>query len=270
MNFKVILITLLFIPLSGCFAPTDDDTTTLRLATTTSMRDSGLLDILISDFERSHNIRVEYVAVGTGAALELGENKDVDALIVHAPDQERVFIEQGFGLNRTLLAWNSFVLLSPLSLPEQLNEGFFKIQIEGHCFISRGDFSGTHQKEQDIWRQLNQSHDVAVISDSNGVHPDGDWYRSIGQGMGAAINMAHEKNCITLSDRGTALHYQDKVTLQRFEFTDEILYNPYSFIFITERPLVPSTTFLDYLSGEGKDAIANYTIGGEPAFFVPY
>ncbi|MBL6743730.1 MAG: substrate-binding domain-containing protein [Candidatus Poseidonia sp.] len=269
MDFKVFFATLLLLPLSGCFAPLDDDTTTLRLATTTSMRDSGLLDILVADFEQQHDLRVEYVAVGTGAALELGENKDVDALIVHAPEQETTFIEQGFGTERTLLAWNSFVLLSPMTLPGQLEDAFFEIQNESHCFISRGDFSGTHQKEQDIWRQLNQSHDVPLTSDSNGVHPSGDWYRSIGQGMGAAINMAHEKNCITLSDRGTALHYEDKVTLDRFEYDDEILYNPYSFISITDRPAGPNTIFLDYLTKQGKDIIANYTIGGEPAFFVP-
>ena len=269
MDFKVLFATLLLIPLSGCFTPLDDDTITLRLATTTSMRDSGLLDLLITDFERIHEIKIEYVAVGTGAALELGENKDVDALIVHSPEQEATFIEQGYGIERTLLAWNSFVLLSPISLPEQLDDAFFEIQEREHCFISRGDFSGTHEKEQDIWRQLNQSHGVVLTSDSNGIHPSGDWYRSIGQGMGAAINMAHEKNCITLSDRGTALHYQDKVTLDRFEYEDDVLYNPYSFIFITDRPSVASTTFLDYLTNQGQDLIANYTIGGQPAFFVP-
>lgn len=270
MDFKILFATLLLLPLSGCFAPLDDDPSSLRLATTTSMRDSGLLDILVADFEHIHDVRVEYVAVGTGAALELGENKDVDALIVHAPQQEITFIEQGFGTQRTLLAWNSFVLLSPISLPQQLDEAFLDIHDEAHCFISRGDFSGTHEKEQDIWRQLNQSHNIPLISDSNGIHPSGDWYRSIGQGMGAAINMAHEKNCITLSDRGTALHYQEKVTLDLFEYDDEVLYNPYSFIFVTDRPSGPSTTFLEYLTNQGKDIIANYTIGGEPAFFVAY
>ncbi len=258
----------LLLALAGCLTPSQETSADFRLATTTSMRDSGLLDVLITEFEMLHGVEVEYVAVGTGAALHLGEKKDVDALIVHAPEQEAVFLEQGHGTNRTQIAWNAFVLLSPTQLSDNLDEAFLSLVESQQCFISRGDNSGTHLKEQEIWRRLNETVNLSIVYDSNGYHPEGDWFHSIGQGMGAAINMAHEKNCVTLSDRGTALEFQTKTTLNRFEYNDSIMHNPYSFIPVTGGDETFSALFLSYLLNEGKTTIANYTINGEAAFFV--
>lgn len=232
------------------------------------MRDSGLLDLLIEDFEQRHDIEVEYVAVGTGAALHLGENGDVDALIVHAPQQEEDFLDAGHGTDRTQIAWNAFVLLSPTPLSSNLSEAFLSVIEEEHCFVSRGDNSGTHMKEQDIWRELAERANITLVEDVNGLHPVGDWYYSIGQGMGATINMAHEKGCVTLSDRGTALQFQSSISLERYEYNASAVFNPYSFISVNGGNEIIAQTFLEYLLSDGRSIIENYTINGESPFFV--
>lgn len=231
------------------------------------MRDSGLLDVLLEEFTTLYNHTVEYVAVGTGAALRLGEQGDVDALIVHAPDREEEFLDGGHGVNRTPFAWNSFVFLSPNTDAVSIEGAFLEVVNRSSCFVSRGDFSGTHEKEQTIWRNLNETHGVAVIEDQNGLHPVGDWYQSIGQGMGATINMADEKRCSTLSDRGTALKFHAQTSLQRYEYDDLVLYNPYSFIPVTGAVSPATASFLHYLMNEGQVTMSSFTIDGEPAFF---
>ena len=231
------------------------------------MRDSGLLDMLVEDYESSAPFTVEYVSVGTGAALILGENKDVDALIVHAPDLEKSFVEQGHGHNRTTITWNRFVLLAPNTESNTIFDAFESIYENQTCFISRGDFSGTHHKEQSIWMHLNETRNLSMIEDANGYRPDGDWYYSIGQGMGAAINMADEKSCATLSDRGTALNFEQQTNLVRTDFSDQILFNPYSFLMVSEMDDTASNDFLQYLITDGQSIIENYTINQQPAFF---
>ena len=268
MRHHVLLVTLLLLPLSGCVSPDEENTTTFRLGTTTSMRDSGLLDVLIEEFETLHQTDVEYVAVGTGAALQLGRSSDVDALIVHAPEQEMAFIDEGYAAYRTPFAYNAFVLLSPVALSGSILDVFETIATEGHCFVSRGDDSGTHAKEQAIWSTLNETTGLAIVEDSNGLHPPGDWYYSIGQGMGAAINMADEKSCITLSDRGTALQFQNQIELERYEFNDTLVSNPYAYLIVAQTNLTVAHSFENYLLNEGRSTIANYTINGDPAFFV--
>ena len=267
-HYHLIIILLLTSIFQGCLSSEESDEITIRLATTTSMRDSGLLDVLIEDFQKNSSYIIEYVAVGTGAALILGENKDVDALIVHAPELETDFIGQGYGYNRTPITWNNFVLLSPDNYSISIYEAFQSIYENETCFISRGDFSGTHHKEQNIWRNLNQTQNIPMIEDVNGYHPGGSWYYSIGQGMGAAINMADEKSCSTLSDRGTALNFAQQITLKRTEFSDQILYNPYSFIFISEMEYIGSEEFLEYLLTDGQNQIKAYTINHESPFFT--
>jgi len=258
------------VSLSGCLSgETDTSPADLRLATTTSMRDSGLLDVLLDEFTTLTNYSVEYVAVGTGAALRLGEQGDVDALIVHAPDLETSFIEAGHGTNRTLVAWNAFVLLSPSLNGTTLDEAFLDIYRNERCFVSRGDFSGTHEKEQAIWHRLAATHNVELVEDHNGLHPDGDWYFSIGQGMGAAINMADEKRCTTLSDWGTALNFQSQISLNRYTFNDTLLYNPYSYIPVSGMDHPAVGALQSYLVNEGRHTIASFTIEGEAAFFLP-
>lgn len=268
MQLRVLLVALLFIPLTGCFSPDETSSSSFRLGTTTSMRDSGLLDVLIDEFETLHQTEVEYVAVGTGAALQLGRSADVDALIVHAPDQEQAFIDEGHAERRLPFAFNAFVLLSPHPLNGSIYDVFESIASDERCFVSRGDDSGTHAKEQAIWTALNETQGLPVVEDSNGVHPPGDWYYSIGQGMGAAINMADEKSCITLSDRGTALQFQNQIDLQRYEFEDTIVTNPYAYLIVAKTNLTIAHEFGAYLMEEGRQTIANYTINGDPAFFV--
>lgn len=253
--------------LSGCFGTNVSPEADLRLATTTSMRDSGLLDVLLEEFSSLHNHTVEYVAVGTGAALRLGEQRDVDALIVHAPDREQEFLDNGHGLNRTPFAWNSFVFLTTGTDATSIEQAFFEVANQSSCFVSRGDFSGTHEKEQTIWQGLNETYNLPVIQDHNGLRPVGDWYHSIGQGMGATINMADEKRCSTLSDRGTALKFQPQISLLRLEYNDTILYNPYSFIPVTGMENPATQAFHTYLMNEGQATMATFTIDGEPAFF---
>ena len=269
MRFKPLAITLLLLTslCSGCLSSEESDKSTLRLATTTSMRDSGLLDVLVEDYESSAPFTVEYVSVGTGAALILGENKDVDALIVHAPDLEQSFVEQGHGYNRTTITWNRFVLLAPYTESNTIFDAFESIYENQTCFISRGDFSGTHHKEQSIWMHLNETRNLSMIEDANGYRPDGDWYYSIGQGMGAAINMADEKSCATLSDRGTALNFEQQTNLVRTDFSDQILFNPYSFLMVSEMDDIAGNDFLEYLITDGQSIIENYTINQQPAFF---
>ena len=263
------LFTLVLLaPLSGCFEPSDASSDAFRLATTTSMRDSGLLDVLIEDFEALNGIEVEYVAVGTGAALQLGRAGDVDALIVHAPGQEQAFIDDGYATKRTPIAHNAFVLLSPTVLNGSVYDAFEGIAEQEHCFVSRGDNSGTHAKEQAIWRHLNETRNLPLVEDSNGVHPPGAWYFSIGQGMGAAINMAHEKDCATLSDRGTALRFQNTIDLERYEFGDDVMLNPYAYLIVESANSTAAQRFGDYLVNEGKSIIASYTINGDHPFFV--
>ncbi len=263
--FSCILVLLLT---SGCLAPATESDADVRLATTTSMRDSGLLDVLIEEFESLHGVDVEYVAVGTGAALNLGKSGDVDALIAHAPVQELAFIEAGFGHNRTQIAWNAFVLLSPTELPESLDEAFLSVVENEQCFVSRGDDSGTHLKEQALWQRLNVTTSLPVVEDGSGIHPAGEWYFSIGQGMGAAINMADEKGCVTLSDRATALQFQPNIDLKILEYDDPATHNPYSFIPVVGGNDQGSTLLLSYLQNEGRTTISTYTIHGEAAFFV--
>lgn len=269
---RTVFVTFLVasVSLSGCLSgEADTSPTDLRLATTTSMRDSGLLDVLLDEFTTMTNYSVEYVAVGTGAALQLGEQGDVDALIVHAPDLETSFIEAGHGTQRTQVAWNAFVVLSPSMNAASLDEAFVDIFHNERCFVSRGDFSGTHEKEQAIWRRLAATHDLELIEDHNGLHPAGDWYFSIGQGMGAAINMADEKQCSTLSDWGTALNFQSQISLNRYTFNDSLLYNPYSYIPVSGMDHPAVDALQNYLLSEGRQTIASFTIDGEAAFFLP-
>ena len=156
----------------------------------------------------------------------------------------------------------------PITLPNDVYEAFAQLVEDEQCFVSRGDNSGTHIKEQAIWKSLNETHALPIVNDSNGVHPVGDWYLSIGQGMGAAINMAHEKECVTLSDRGTSLRFQDDISLDRYEFNQSIMYNPYSFILVDGGQVEGAQQLLDYLLNDGRSTIESYTINDEPAFFV--
>ena len=268
MNRLYILVFLLLLPsLQGCLQPTNDaEKTTIRLATTTSLRDSGLLSVLLPEFTDQTGIHVDVIAVGSGAAMSLAQNDDVDVLIVHDPIRETEFIENGFAENRTTFAWNRFVLLGPTTFTGNLNETLTSILETEECFVSRGDESGTHQKEQEIWKTFSNQSNLEFIEDSLGFHPVWNGYQSIGQGMGAAITISNELGCWTLSDRGTALYRQENTNLQIHEFNDTILVNPYS-ILLMDNEHNPSTIALrDFLIASYQQ-IDEYRVKNESLFF---
>ena len=174
------------------------ETQTLILATTTSTQDSGLLDVILPDFESQYNAQVDVIAVGTGQALKLGEDGNADVLLVHARAREDAFMEAGHGVRREDVMYNDFIIVGPAADPVGIRgmtnatEAFKKIAGAATIFISRGDESGTHTKEKSIWQAA-------------GIEPAGDWYLSVGQGMGDVLTMAEEQQAYTLSDRATYL-----------------------------------------------------------------
>jgi tungstate transport system substrate-binding protein len=196
----------------------------LILATTTSTENSGLLDIILPDFETEYNVHVDVIAVGTGQALKLGEDGNADVLMVHARAKEDAFMDAGHGVRREDVMYNDFVIVGPADDPAGIRgmtdagEAFQKLaQAEG-TFVSRGDDSGTHTKERAIWAAA-------------GVEPVGDWYVSAGQGMGAVLTMADEQQAYTLSDRATYLaRTLEGIDLEILVEGDPILFNPYGVI----------------------------------------
>ena len=193
----------------------------LLLATTTSVQDSGLLEALIPVFEAGANVNVKPIAVGTGAALRMAEDGNADALFVHAPDAERALIAAGDAFNRHLVAYNDFVIAGPPDDPAGIGGGadaaaaLAAIAAAEARFISRGDDSGTHQREQAIWAEA-------------GVDPGGSWYEESGQGMGATLTIADQKRAYVLTDRATFLALSQNLELVPLVEGDPALINLYS------------------------------------------
>lgn len=225
MNSLPVFFLMIFL-MAGCIAPSPPEAAgpRLLLATTTSTRDSGLLDALLPDFEAQSGVAVDVVAVGTGQALKLGEDGNADVLLVHARALEDAFMAAGHGVRREDVMYNDFVIVGPADDPAGIQgvsdagAAFAQIAQSGAAFVSRGDESGTHSKEKAVW---------AVA----GMEPAGDWYISAGQGMGAVLTMADELRAYTLSDRATYLAR----TLEGTELVvlvegDPILFNPYGVI----------------------------------------
>lgn len=240
----------------------------LRLSTTTSTVNSGLLEVLLPPFEQANDCRVDVIAVGTGKALKLGEAGDVDLVFVHARDLEDKFVAAGFGVERRDVMYNDFVLLGPADDPAAVKgsrsaaEALRRISLKGATFISRGDESGTHQKEKALWA-------------SSQVQPTGAWYVQAGQGMGEVLIMATEKGGYTLADRGSYNAYKGKKTDLVVVYDGERgLYNPYSIILVNPAryPQVKidlARKFSDYLTGpQGQAIISGFRVNGEPVFFT--
>ena len=261
------LIFVFLLPcLQGCLGSSEEvSNQTIRLATTTSMRDSGLLAELLPVFTAETGIEVDVIAVGSGAALNLAKTNDVDVLITHSPENEIQFVEEGYAINRTIFAWNRFVLIGPDSLSGNLTEAMSSLVHENKCFISRGDSSGTHMKEQDVWRNVAENTNLSFINNELGYHPDWEGYQSIGQGMGAAITIANELECWTLSDKGTALFRSDNIELTIQEFESPELVNPYSVLLLDNNKLLETTLFRDFLFNN-IDLIDNYTVSNQTLF----
>ena len=219
--------TLIVLLVGGCSRQSGTSPeTSLTLATTTSTRDSGLLDVLLPVFEAETDIEVKVVAVGSGQALELGRRGDADVLLTHAPAAELQFMEEGHGVQRQPVMHNDFVLVGPPNDPADvkdstaITEAFRRIAQSEAPFISRGDDSGTHRKERTIW--MNRQ-----------MEPRGQWYVITGAGMAAALRMASEKRAYTLSDRSTFLAQQDRLDLTILFDGDPTLHNPYAVIVVS-------------------------------------
>jgi tungstate transport system substrate-binding protein len=251
----------------GAEEPVASEPERLRLATTTSTENSGLLAELLPPFEEEHNAIVDVVAVGTGAALELGRNGDVDLVMVHAPGLEREFVEEGYGVERVGFMYNDFVILGPPSDPAGIEgtdsavDAFEQIADTESVFISRGDNSGTHTKERNIWAEA-------------GIDPSGSWYREAGQGMGAVITMTNDQQAYTLADRGTYLAFRGDIDLEVVVEGDPLLFNPYAVIAVDpeRHPHVKrdlAQQLIDFVTSEqGQEIIGNYRVEGEQ-LFVP-
>lgn len=230
----------------GTPAPAAEDT--LVLATTTSTENSGLLEYLHPDFEQKTGIRVKVVAKGTGASLQLARDGNADVVLAHARQLEDKFIADGYGVTRRDVMYNDFVIVGPADDPLRIHgsqdpvAAFRRIAAAKALFISRGDGSGTHIREQELWSRSGvplESEKVAVFEDGtqrslDTVRPPGDWYLSVGQGMGKAITIATQKRAYTLADRGTfysfALAKPAKTDLVIVCEGHECLFNPYGVI----------------------------------------
>ena len=200
----------------------------LKVATTTSLYDTGLWGYLEPMFEEEYGVEVDVLYAGTGAAIAFGERGDVDVITVHSRSREEAFVSNGYGLERVPFAYNYFLIIGPETDPAGIKsmppeEAFRKLYDVGNVsFISRGDDSGTHGKEKTIWQNTGYEYET--------VQQAGDWYVETGQGMGPTILMANEKHAYTLTDMGTFLSYQGDTSLIPIVDEGEILLNVYSVI----------------------------------------
>ena len=250
-------------------APARAQDKSVVVASTTSTQDSGLFGHILPLFKAKTGIDVKVVAQGTGQALDTGRRGDADVLFVHAKAQEEKFVADGFGVKRYPVMYNDFVLIGPKSDPAGIKgmtdvaEALKTIKSKGAPFISRGDRSGTHIAELDLWK-------AAGIDIGKEKGP---WYKEIGQGMGAALNTASAANAYVLADRGTWLSFKNRGDLDVLVAGDKRLFNQYGVMLVNpeKHPHVKKAlgqAFIDWLvSPEGQKAIADYKINGQQLFF---
>lgn len=197
-----------------------EERTELILATTTSTQDSGLLDEWVPMFEEENPYVVKVIAVGSGAAMEMGRNGECDVMLVHSPAAEEELVEEGYAVDRNAVMHNNFIIVGPASNPANIaddmeaKDAFAAISTSQSKFISRADESGTHTKELNVWKAA-------------GISPEGAWYVESGKGMGDTLRIASEEGAYTLSDRGTYLSMKDELELEILSEGDPILFNNY-------------------------------------------
>ena len=276
-----IFVSLLFLTslvLAACATPTSPAPQLLRLATTTSTYDSGLLDAILPVFEQATRAEVDVVAVGTGQAIEIGKSGDADVLLVHSRKAEDAFVADGYGVERFPVMFNDFVLVGPQADPAGIaaaasaTEGLRRIFDSQSTFVSRGDDSGTHSKEMALWEAAGLA---PALADA--------WYLSIGQGMGETLQFANEEQGYTLADRGTYLNLADSLPDMMVLFggatiaenPDAAMRNPYGVIQVTPAdPQSPAALqaeeFIAWLTSvETQDLIQQYGVDkyGQPLFY---
>jgi tungstate transport system substrate-binding protein len=240
------------------------------VASTTSTQDSGLFGHILPLFKQKTGIDVKVVSQGTGQALDTGRRGDADVVFVHARPQEEKFVADGFGVKRNAVMYNDFVLIGPSSDPagikgsKDILAALKTIKDKGATFISRGDKSGTHAAELNLWKLAG----IDIAKDK------GPWYREIGQGMGAALNTAAASNAYVLADRGTWLSFKNRGDLIIAVEGDNKLFNQYGIILVNPAKHAHvkkdlGQAFIDWIiSPEGQKAISDYKINGNQLFFA--
>jgi len=238
----------------------------LKLATTTSTYETGLLDTIFPPFEKKHDCKIHVVSVGTGKAVKIAENGDVDIIMVHARKAEDTFVNKGYGVNRRDVMYNDFLMIGPADDPagirglKDAKQALARIMASKSTFVSRGDDSGTDKKEKSLWRKA-----VARA-------PSGAWYLEAGQGMSATLRMADEKNAYVMLDRATYLFNSDKIRLKKMVEGDTDLFNPYGVIAVSpyKYPHVKYELAMALIawvtSPECQEMIAEYKREGEQLY----
>jgi tungstate transport system substrate-binding protein len=237
----------------------------VRLSTTTSTDQSGLLQVVLPPFEQRFHLTVDVLAVGSGKALKLAEHGDVDVVLSHAPELEDAFVRSGFGVNRRDVMYNDFIVVGPPDDPAGLRgaadatRAFAKLAGSGATFVSRGDESGTHQMEKALWQRA-------------GIVPTGPWYVSAGQGMGEVLLMANERRAYTLADRATFVVYKQRGDLAVVIQGDPLLRNPYTVTAVNparhpQAKYVAAMQLIAWLTcPEGQALIGGFAPQGERLF----
>jgi len=244
------------------------------VASTTSTQDSGLFEYLLPLYKQKTGVTVKVVAQGTGQALDTGRRGDADVVFVHAKSAELKFLSEGQGIKRYPVMYNDFVLIGPKSDPagikglKDVAKAFQSIKDKQASFISRGDRSGTHIAELQLWKDSGIDIEKELAAKNLGA-----WYKAIGQGMGAALNTAGASNAYVLSDRGTWIHFKNKGDLAILVEGDKRMFNQYGGMLVNpeKHPSVKKELgqqFIDYLvSPQGQKDIAGYKIDGQQLFF---
>lgn len=260
------LLTILF--LIGLPLPAGAAEAVLRLATTTTTANSGLMDFLLPRFTAETSIPVRVIVVGSGKALRLGRDGEVDVLLAHSRPAEDAFVDAGHGIDRRDVMYNDFIFVGPVSDPAGIATGasaddvMHRLHASAHPFVSRGDGSGTHLRELELWRHA-------------GRDPGGAWYREVGQGMGKALQIANEMDAYTLIDRGTWLAHQSRLDIRLLFESQPPLVNAYGIIAVNparhDRINYDSAReLIDWLtSPRVQKLLGEFRIDGHPLFF-PY
>ncbi len=267
-HIRVALFLMLAIVL-GFVTPTTragEDDKVVLMATTTSTENSGLMDYLLPYFEADTGYSLRTIAVGSGKALRMGQVGDVDVLLVHAKQSELAFVQAGHGVNRRQVMFNDFVVVGAADDPaaiassSNLRQAFNRMVSESALFVSRGDDSGTHKKELDIWQSI-------------GTQPQAQRYREVGQGMSKTLQIADQLGAYTLTDRGTWIFAQEKLSMRIVFEGNQQLHNQYSVITVNpERHTINlqgATVFGDWITAKkGQQLINSYRINGQQLFYA--